>query len=141
MKYQRNLAAAAVLAACLALTACGSSEAETPEGAAEGDDKVIEITDQPGSIDDYVGALEDVELETCATGGSLGVAGTVTNPESEAQNYRIFVSAMSADDTVGLVQVNVDDVAGGETAQWDTQMDLNQEDLDCVLRVERFPSE
>lgn len=48
---------------------------------------------------------------------------------------------MTDDDTLGFVQVDVADVAGGETAEWETQMDLIQENLDCVLRVERFPAE
>lgn len=29
---------------------------------------------------------------------------------------------------------------GYASADWDTEIDLSGEDLDCVLRVERFPS-
>lgn len=144
MKYQRSIASTAILVASLALAACGSGddEADQESSATEGDQKVIEVADQPGSVEDYVGAMEDAEVETCDAGGDgLDVAGTVTNPESDTQDYRIFVSAMTADDTVGLVQVDVADVAGGETAEWETQMDLTQENLDCVLRVERFSAE
>lgn len=65
----------------------------------------------------------------------------MTNPESETQDYRLYISAMTDGDTVGLVQVDVADVAGGETADWESQMDLAQEDIDCVLRVERFAAE
>lgn len=65
----------------------------------------------------------------------------MTNPESDTQDYRLYVSAMTDGDTVGLVQVDVADVAGGETAEWEAQMDLAQEDINCVLRVERFAAE
>lgn len=69
--------------------------------------------------------MEDAEVETCSAGGDgLDVAGTVTNPEPDAQDYRIYDSAMTGDDTVGLVQVDVEGVGGGETAEWETQMDL-----------------
>lgn len=127
--------------AALALTACGSTEddAQSSEAANQ---KVIEIADQPGSVEDYVGAAEDAEIDTCAAGGDgLDVAGTVTNPESDTHDYRLYVSAMTDGDTVGLVQVDVADVAGGETAEWASQMDLVQEDINCVLRVERFAAE
>lgn len=143
MKYQRSIASSILPLASVALAACGSSDDEGPQGSEDQDDqKVIEVSDQPGSVEDYVGAKEDAEVETCdASSDGLEVAGTITNPESDAQDYRIFVSAMSAGDTAGLVQVVVANVAGGETAEWETQMDLTQEDLDCVLRVERFSAE
>ena len=142
MKYHRSLTGIAILAASMALSACGSSDAETVQGGAEEAAKVIELTDQPGSVEDYVGALEDVEVETCsAGGGGLDVAGSVTNPVSDTQDYRIYVSAMSANDTEGLVQVDIPDVSGGDTVEWSTHMKLPQEALECVLRVERFPAE
>jgi len=144
MKYQRSMVGAVILAVSVALTACGSSnEIGNDDGAAsQADKKVIELTDQPGSVEDYTGALEDAELETCSHGaGGLEVAGTVSNPETSAQDYRIYISAMAGDDTVGLVQVDVDNVAGGDTAEWDNLLDLTQEDLECVLRVERFSAE
>lgn len=95
-----------------------------------------------GSVEDYVGALEDVEVETCsAGGGGLDVAGTVTNPVSDTQDYRIYVSAMSPHDTEGLVQVDIPDVSGDDTVEWRTHLELPHEDLECVLRVERFPAE
>ena len=139
MKAQRGMITLAV--AALALTACGSAEDDAQSSEAE-NQKVIEIADQPGSVEDYVGAVEDAEVDTCAAGGDgLDVAGTVTNPESDTQDYRLYVSAMTDGDTVGLVQVDVADVAGGETSEWESQMDLAQEDIDCVLRVERFAAE
>lgn len=144
MKYQRTISSATLLLASVMLAACGTGDdGEAQESSADdGDQKVIEVSEQPGSVEDYVGAMEDAEVDTCSAGGSgLEVAGTVTNPESDPQDYRIFVSAMTEDDTVGLVQVDVADVAGGDTAEWETQMDLTQEDLDCVLRVERFSAE
>lgn len=139
MKAQRGMITLAV--AALALTACGSAEDDAQSSEAE-NQKVIEIADQPGSVEDYAGAVEDAELDTCAADGDgLDIAGTVTNPESDTEDYRLYVSAMTDGDTVGLVQVDVADVAGGETAEWESQMDLAQEDIDCVLRVERFAAE
>lgn len=40
-----------------------------------------------------------------------------------------------------LVQVDVEDVAGDDTAAWETRLELTQEELGCVLRVERFAAE
>jgi hypothetical protein len=48
---------------------------------------------------------------------------------------------MTAGDTVGLVQVDVKDVAGGEIAAWEAQMDLSQKDIDYILRVPRVAAE
>lgn len=142
MKYKRSMAGAAALVVAVALTACGPSDEADNAESSQADKKVIELNDQPGSVEDYTGALDDVELDTCSAGaGGLQVAGTVTNPESSTQDYRIYISAMAGDDTVGLVQVDVTNVAGGETAEWDNLLDLTQEDLECVLRVERFSAE
>ena len=143
MRNNRIAAAAAIVAAA-ALVACNGNgdDAEETGGEAQGsEEKVIEMPDQPGSVEDYEGALEDADLETCESqDGALQVAGSVANSESEDQDYRIYVSAMDGNDTQGIVQVDVEGVAGGESAEWDTEIDLSGEDLDCVLRVERFPS-
>ena len=125
MKAQRGMITLAV--AALALTACGSAEDDAQSSPRPQTRRSSEIADQPGSVEDYVGAVEDAEVDTCAAGSDgLEVAGTVTNPESDPQDYRLYISAMTEGDTVGLVQVDVADVAG-ETAEWRSQMDLAQE--------------
>ena len=141
MMMKRSVVGAAVLAALTALAACGSEAEESEVTTISSSAKVIEITDQPGSLDDFVGALEDAEIQTCSTNGDgLNATGTVTNPEQSAQNYRIHLSALDGSDTVGLVQIDVADVPAGESADWNAQVELGLEDLDCVLRVERYSS-
>lgn len=134
--------AAAAIVAATALVACNGDDAEDPEGQAQGaEEKVIEMPDQPGSVEGYEGALDDADLDTCQSQDDvLEVAGTLTNPESEEQDYRIYVSAMEGGDTQGIVQVDVSGVGGGESAEWSTEVDLSGEELECVLRVERFPA-
>ena len=56
MKTQPGMIALAV--AALALTACGSADDDAQSSETE-NQKVIEIADQPGSVEDYVGAVED----------------------------------------------------------------------------------
>lgn len=131
---------AAVIAAVLAtgLVACASDESALPERSAQ--ESVVEISDQPGSVEGYEGAVEDAEIVSCdADGDQLSVAGTVTNPESEPRDYRIYVSATDGSETVGLVQVDVQSVAAGATEDWAAELELGAEDLHCHLRVERFP--
>lgn len=141
MMMKRSVVGAAVLAALTALAACGSEAEESEVTTISSSAKVIEITDQPGSLDDFVGALEDAEIQTCSTNGDgLNATGTVTNPEQSTQNYRIYLSALDGSDTVGLVQIDVADVPAGESADWNARVELGQEDLDCVLRVERYSS-
>lgn len=103
------------------------------------DAAVTEITDQPGTTDGYVGARDDVEIEACEKDGESWVArGTVVNPTDAAQDYRIYVSWLDGSDTRGLVQVDVDAVAAGASGEWSASAALPDDDLECVLRVERF---
>lgn len=138
MKSLRSTAAAAALCAVLALTACtGNAEPEPSPTAAPTD--VTDITDQPGSVDGWVGALEDAEVTTCAREGDDWIAaGTVTNPLEEAQSYRLYVSLLDGADTRGLIQVDVPDVAGGAAGEWKADFPLEGDAFTCVLRVERF---
>lgn len=145
MRNNRIAVAAAAFVAATALVACDGDGDKTDgsEPATEGSQEaVIEMTDQPGSVDGYEGALEDAELETCEPqAGFLAVAGTVSNPEADDHDYRIYVSAMDGGDTRGIVQLDVENVVAGETVEWSTEVELSDEDLECVLRVERFPSD
>lgn len=130
----------ALLGAALAVTGCTSDEARPePTGTIVSD--VTDITDQPGSEEGYVGALGDAAVKRCERdGGDWIAAGTVTNPTDDAQSYRLYVSAMADDDTRGLVQVDVPPVDAGGTAQWNATFALPDDDMTCVLRVERFAS-
>jgi len=135
------VAAATVVVAATALVGC--TGAEEPGGSAAQigalDEKVVDVQAEPGSVEGYAGALDDSEVTRCESAdGALQVAGTVTNPEPDTQDYRVYVSAMDGGDTAGLVQVDVTGVGAGETAEWSTEMAIGGEGLECVLRVERF---
>lgn len=103
---------------------------------------LIAIDDQPGSVDGYTGAREDVEVERCErSGDAVDVAGVISNPTDVTQNYRIYVSLLEDDDTTALVQKDVTEVAAGATSDWEVAIDVPAEDFECVLRVERFAAE
>ncbi|MGO1543842.1 MAG: hypothetical protein ACTHXA_05810 [Gulosibacter sp.] len=126
----------------LSLTACGggatdgNSETGTEETAAG---SYVEVTDQQGSIEEFVGASEDAEVERCETGNGGWISeGTVTNPTEDAQSYRLYVAFNENRDTEGLVQVDIESVAAGATESWQVEAPIDGEDLDCVIRVERF---
>lgn len=123
-----------MLAGAFGFAACTSSPDPAPTPT-----DVVEITDQPGSVDGYVGARDDVVIDRCERNGDAwGVEGTVTNPTSDLQDYRIYVSLLDGDDTVGLVQVDLVGVEGGGERTWSQEIEISGDDLACVLRVERF---
>jgi hypothetical protein len=67
------------------------------------------------------------------------VAGTVTNSSDGPASYRIYVSLLTAaTDTRALTQVDVAEVAPGATEEWSTDAAVAEDDLSCVLRVERY---
>jgi hypothetical protein len=99
----------------------------------------VDIQDQPGTADDFVGARKDATIDTCqVTDGKLDIKGTVTNPADSAQQYRIYISAIDGNDTLGVAQVNVKDVKPSDSADWETNMPVDENSVTCVLRVERF---
>lgn len=138
----------------LTLTAC-SGEGATPgsvteeQGSASAGETInessashVDITDQQGSVEGFVGAKEDVEVERCEADGSGWIsAGTVSNPTSESQDYRIYVAFNSSKDTKGLVQVDVKDLAAGASESWEASAPVQADNMKCVLRVERFASQ
>lgn len=141
MRLTRALVAATAVVAATALVGCtGADRADdAPARIGAADEQVVDVQAEPGSVEGYTGALEDAELARCEpSDGTLQVAGTVTNPEPETQDYRIYVSAMDGGDTAGLVQVDLTGVEAGETAEWSTEMALGEAEFECVLRVERF---
>ncbi len=140
MKAVRLTTTTLALLAALTLAGCTGTTGVTETPTAAPTD-VTEITDQPGSVEGWVGALEDASTTQCARdGGNWVAAGTVTNPTDAAQSYRLYVSAMDGTQTRGLIQVDVPDVAAGASGEWKAEFPLEGEKFDCVLRVERFAS-
>lgn len=125
--------------AALALTSCAGGGAAEPDDQAAAEHSFVEVTDPQGSVEGFVGALDDAEIELCeASNGSWIAEGAVTNPSEETQDYRIYVSFNKNRDTQGLVQVDVASVAAGATATWKAEAPISGSDLRCILRVERF---
>lgn len=145
---RRHVAWIVIPALALTLTACTGSEGEAAlegQGGEQNEtpnsttDTLVEVTDTPGSVDGFVGAIDDAEIVTCESQSGVWVGeGTVTNPTDTAQNYRVYVSFNHKGNTRGLVQVDVENVAAGEQATWATEAALLGAGLECVLRVERF---
>lgn len=123
----------------LALTSCvdeSDGEAAAPE--ANKDSTYVDITDQQGALEDFVGALEDATVEKCEAGGDGWLSeGTVTNPTDDTLSYRIYVAFNENRDTRGLTQVDLANVAAGETVPWSVEAPIGGDNLTCVLRVER----
>lgn len=116
------------------------SATESTDAAEEQTPGITDVQDTPGSGEGLTGALVDTTTTTCERGDEgWTVAGTVTNPAEGAVNYRIYVSLLTEDqDTRALQQVNVDGVEPGATADWSASIPLEEDDLSCVLRVERY---
>lgn len=94
--------------------------------------------DVPGTLKGFVGAKADVHDTTCSQkGDGWNAAGKVTNPTKNPVKYRIYVSFLSGDTTVGLVEVNTAKVAPKATEAWDQGVKVTGKDLRCILRVER----
>lgn len=119
---------------------CGGDEVVEQRSADPADAATIDTSIDPGSADDgYVGAVADVTDLACEQqDGGWQASGLVTNPTDGAVDYRIYVSFVGEDgETRGLIQVDVADVAAGAEEPWETDMGLEDEDLRCLLRVER----
>lgn len=103
---------------------------------------ITDIVDTPGSGEGLEGALADAEVKKCELAGDhWEVSGTVTNSSEAPASYRIYVSLLTeGGDTRSLTQVNVDPTDPGASAEWATTVDVQDEALDCVLRVERYPA-
>jgi len=99
---------------------------------------VIDVKTQPGSVDGYVGALKDVSGQTCTAGpGGVTAAGTVTNPASSKQDYRIYISILNDNQTLGITEVDINGVDPGASQQWSGVVAVQVDSPKCVLRVER----
>lgn len=124
------------LAGCTAATP-EPTPTKTAESLAPG---ITDIEDTPGSGENLEGALADSKVATCERDGDeWKVAGTVTNPTDTKAKYRIYVSLLSGtNDTRALVQVDVEDVEPEATEDWDVDIPVAEDELSCVLRVERY---
>jgi len=102
---------------------------------------VIDVTTQPGSVPSFVGALKDVSGQTC-TAGADGVtaSGTVTNPTTKPQDYRIYISVLNSNQTLGVTEVDISALAPGASQQWSGVVAVQMTEPKCVLRVERNDS-
>lgn len=102
---------------------------------------VSQVLVQPGqSTDKFVGAASDVTTDTCKQeGGSWKISGKVKNSSGSKADYRIYVALnrKGSTDTRGLLQVNKT-VEDGKSEEWSTSAVLGDDDLICILRVERI---
>ncbi|MEO6468379.1 MAG: hypothetical protein ABIP21_04705 [Acidimicrobiia bacterium] len=92
----------------------------------------------PGTLANFVGAKDDVHDTTCKQDGAgWNAGGMVTNSTAAAVKYRIYVSFLNGDTTVGLAEVNVGKVDPKQTTKWTQTVKVDGRDLRCILRVER----
>jgi len=102
---------------------------------------VTDVKTQPGLSQGYTGALKDVTVANCDTSKDPATfSGTVQNPEGTRQSYRIYVSLVSNAKTLGISEVDVNDVAGGAQQQWQGSLATDAAGAQCILRVERTPA-
>lgn len=130
----------AVSLVALSLASCAGEPAGGDAGdKTQANESFVDVTDQQGTIEGFVGASDDAEVTRCEADGNGWVSeGSVTNPTDEEQSYRVYVAFNKNRDTKGLVQVDVESVEAGRAADWKAEAPVNAEKLDCVLRVERF---
>jgi len=99
---------------------------------------VSATTHPPGSLHGLEGGRADVHDTSCtSSGGGWKATGKVTNPTSRAVDYRIYVSFLRGDTTVGIGETAAGPVKSGATTDWDAEVKLHAEGLRCILRVER----
>ncbi|MGV8913337.1 MAG: hypothetical protein ACOH14_12055 [Rhodoglobus sp.] len=150
MKLRTRLTATAVPFAILALTLAGCTNNGTdaqPEptessAAAEQTPGITDITDAPGTGENLQGALADSTVDECKRAGDeWTVAGSVTNSTDTSVTYRIYVSLLNgSNDTRALTQVDIEATEPGATADWSIAIPVAEDELSCVLRVERYES-
>ncbi len=99
---------------------------------------ITDVVNTPGT-GEFVGALEDVADLTCEReDDGWRVTGTATNPTTDAVDYRIYISLLNgAAVTRALVETELLAVAASASATFDELIPLPDQDLRCVLRVER----
>ena len=139
---------AALALAGLACAACSddskpsatpASSSSAPEATPSTKAGTVTQTLNPPRTSGFVGARVDVTDLTCVQDGAVWrVGGKVTNPTGAPVDYRIFTSFLDpTNDTAGLLQNDVTNVAGGASQDWSGELAVPGNDLHCVLRVER----
>src|SRR5690606_22693483 len=89
----------AVPLVALSLAAC-AGEAAGGDADTSAKNSYVEISDQQGSVEGFVGALEDSDIVRCERVGEGWVSeGTVTNPTDAEQSYRLYVAFNENRDT------------------------------------------
>lgn len=141
---KHSLIALGLVGAC-ALAGCSGSDAKATSATAKHRTAttttapafVANTKNTPGTLKDFVGAHTDVSDTKCGTGDKGWTAsGKVKNPTSTKVQYRIYVSFLDSDTTVGVAESDVK-AAPGSTANWTATVGAAGKDLRCVLRVER----
>lgn len=91
---------------------------------------------------EFVGALVDISAHTCAQeAGGWRVTGTASNTTGSPVDYRIYIGLLNGVSTTrALVETEVLNVAAGGSDEFDTLIAMPEDDLHCVLRVERRDS-
>ena len=112
----------------LALTACGGTSSDAGSAslsAKRAASKQVATTSSttpfvdatahtPGTLAHYEGARSDVHDTTCAADGNAWIAhGKVTNRASSSACYRIYVSFLHGDATVGIAETAAGPVKAG----------------------------
>jgi len=136
----------------LALTACSGSSSDAASkslSAKRAASKQVATTSSttpfvdgttrtPGTLTGYDVARSDVHDTTCAADGTAWTAhGKVTNSASSSARYRIYVSFLHGDTTVGISETAAGPVKAGATTDWDAKVKVQADGLRCILRVER----
>jgi hypothetical protein len=141
-----------VAASVMTLAACSdfpltSGEAKTAGGELMSLVAATPVTTIPDVYDaahtpasgEFVGALDDISAHTCAREAEgWRVTGTATNTTASPVDYRIFIGLLNGVSTTrALVETEVLNVAAGGSGEFDTVIAMPEDDLRCVLRVER----
>ena len=132
----------------LALTACSSSDDAKTLSAARTSAKATTTSTTapfaqatahtPGSLRHFEGARTDVHDTSCVPSRGRWIArGKVTNSTKAAVRYRIYVSFLDGDTTVGITEADVGPVAPAATTDWRATLPVATPGLRCILRVER----
>lgn len=117
----------------------GTSSPLTPSTRVEAGPALVDIVVEPGTGTDFVGAIEDVVAQSCRRDpAGWRTEGTVTNSADAGSSYRIYTSFLDSEGALrALLQSDVPAVDPGLSGSWSGTVDLADDNLTCVLRVER----
>ena len=131
-------ATAVTFAACSDLPLTGGESKQTAALPVTTIPDIYDAVHTPAS-GEFVGALVDISAHTCAQGADgWRVTGTATNPTGNSVDYRVYIGLLNGVSTTrALVETEVLNVAAGGTGEFDMLIAMPEDDLRCVLRVER----